>query len=211
MAKTNGAREGSRRRRSVVVPDLVGGLLIIGVGAVFAINALQFEVIGEGGRLAPGAMPFFSGILLALTGVGVIVKGVFPTAEEAEKDEIRSGEDPQDRSTAATDGSVSDETDAKDADDDDQGIDPSELTPSADPDLKTGRSLLVLAAAAVATWLAPRIGFLLAFAVMIVGLLVLHEREKLWKAVLVAAGAYLFAWLLFVNFLNIPIPEMPFF
>jgi hypothetical protein len=209
MAETNGARQGSGRRRSVVVPDLVGGLLIIGVGAVFAINALQFEVVGEGGRLAPGAMPFFSGILLALTGVGVIVKGVFPTAEEAAKDEIRSGEEPRDPSTAATDGPVSDGTD--DADADDEGIDPAELASSVDPELKTGRSLLVLAAAAVATWLAPRIGFLLAFAVMIVGLLVLLEREKLWKAVLVAAGAYLFAWLLFVNFLNIPIPEMPFF
>jgi hypothetical protein len=70
-----------------------------------------------------------------------------------------------------------------------------------------GRSLLVLAAAAVATFLASRIGFLLAFSLMIAGLLAFLEREKPTRAIAVAVGTFALTWLVFVNFLRIPLPE----
>ena len=196
--------ETTRSGRQIVVADVVGGLLIIVVGLVFVVDSFNYGIMGEGGRLAPGAMPFFSGLFLALTGLGVGVRGVFPpTGATATAESSASSRDDVDASTD------SDEPGASEQDDDE--LDPAELQASADPDLSIGRSVLVLAAATAATWLASRIGFLVAFGLMIIGLLIFLEREAWWKATLVAIGGTAFAWFVFVQFLRIPIPQAPFF
>lgn len=51
-----------------VLPDLVGAMLLVLVGAAFVYGALGFEVFGEGGRIGPGFMPFMAGGLVAAFG-----------------------------------------------------------------------------------------------------------------------------------------------
>jgi putative tricarboxylic transport membrane protein len=195
-------RGSSDSGRGFVLADVVGGVLIILVGAFFAIYSLQYGVLGEAGRLEPGAMPVFSGLALALCGVGVVVSafrtGTVSAAEDA-VDTVPGG-------ASQPDGSSGTETEADAEADVDVEV---EFEASAEPEARVGRALVVLAAATVATYLASRIGFLAAFGLMIIGLLVGVERERVWKALAVAAGAMVFTYLLFVQFLRIPVPEGP--
>ena len=193
-----GAPESTRLSSRMNVADVVGGGLIILVGAFFFINALEFGVFGAGGRLAPGAMPFFSGVFLSLCGLGIAVNGLLkPGAAEGEVP--AQGSEPAD---ASTDAEV-DASAATDADIDDT----SEEMIGSEANERVGKSLIVLAAATAATWFASRIGFLLAFALMVFGLLTVLERERMWRAAIVAVGTFAFAWFVFDFFLNIPLPE----
>ena len=204
-----GEVEPPRTKRGVNVADVVGGGLIIAVGAFFFINALSFGVFGEGGRLAPGAMPFFSGVFLALCGLAIAINGLRDSeAVESTDAEVGTGDLDNDRDRVETD------DDGRGPDEIDDGghdraatEDEDEESHGSEVEERVGRSLAVLGIAAMATWFASRIGFLLAFALMVFGLLVALERERVWRAALVAGATFAFAWVVFDFFLNIPLPE----
>src|SRR5690554_5757663 len=58
------------------IGEIVGGLLLTALGVVWAVTSIDYGVIGDGGRLAPGTVPFGAGVVLALCGVAICVKGV---------------------------------------------------------------------------------------------------------------------------------------
>src|SRR5690606_5831442 len=63
-----------RARESI--GEIIGGVLLTALGAVWAVTSIGYGLIGEGGRLAPGTVPFGAGVILALCGIAIAVKGV---------------------------------------------------------------------------------------------------------------------------------------
>lgn len=221
MAKSSGSD------RNYVLADVVGGLIIIAVGAAFIVNSLQFGILGEEGRLAPGAMPFFSGLALALCGLGVAANAFSSASrrQEAARERKAEANDPAHEESSVEHNGAHD-TDAgapipaasttetsQRVDGDAQSstprdeTDPDDAVPDEVVEPGMGKAMIVLASAVVATWLASRIGFLLAFALVPLGLWIGLEREHPLKAALITAGVIAFMYLLFVRFLSIPVPE----
>jgi len=67
-------------------PDLIGAGLLMALGAAFAAGATGYEILGEGGRIAPGFMPFVTGVLMAVFGAMVGVEALLRTPREREDD-----------------------------------------------------------------------------------------------------------------------------
>ena len=200
---TTGKRTGIARK--VSVPDIIGSLMIIGVGLFFAIGALDFGVLGEGGRLAPGGMPFFAGAVLALFGAGVLVTSLFAGGSA----ETTSAEPPDD--TQVSDGRKEEEEAAIAASTPSEESTPETALPVVEEIDRPSRSILVWVLTTLAALSGLYIGFLVGFALLIVAVLVGMERERLWLALVVAVSAAGIAHFVFVSFLGIPLPDGIFF
>jgi hypothetical protein len=66
--------------------------------------------------------------------------------------------------------------------------------------------MLVFVLVLIAILLAPVIGFWLSFGLLLLVLITLLEREKLRFGLLFGVGGPVFAWIIFVQILNIPAP-----
>lgn len=55
--------------------DFFSGLMFVAVGSAFAVGAQNYEV-GEAARMGPGYFPTMLGILLALLGLGILVRSL---------------------------------------------------------------------------------------------------------------------------------------
>lgn len=55
--------------------DFFSGLMFVAVGSAFAVGAQNYEV-GEAARMGPGYFPIMLGILLALLGLGILVRSL---------------------------------------------------------------------------------------------------------------------------------------
>ena len=73
------------------VPDLIGGGLLVAVGAAFAIGATQYGLFGEGGRIGPGFMPFAAGTLLIVFGTMIAAEGALRSRRPSRPVGERSG------------------------------------------------------------------------------------------------------------------------
>ncbi|QYJ16466.1 hypothetical protein Rxycam_02299 [Rubrobacter xylanophilus DSM 9941] len=141
-------------------PDLVGGVLLAGLGAALAAGATGYQVVTGEGRLGPGFMPFVVGLLLAVFGGMVCVQALWGGRGSGEAGESAGG-----RSVA-----------------------------------------VVFALTLLAILLAPVIGFLPAFGLLIFALVRFVEGEGWVVAAVLGAGAAAAAWAVFVLFLQIPLP-----
>ena len=161
------------------VPDLIGGGLLVAVGAAFAIGATQYGLFGEGGRIGPGFMPFAAGTLLIVFGTMIAAEGVLRSRRPSHPVGERSGyavgggtapagggeEGAQDRSVAVAFG-------------------------------------LML----VTILLVPVLGFLVSFGLLILALVTFVEREGWLRGILFSVGSVAVTWLAFVEFFKIPLP-----
>lgn len=177
------------------IADIIGGVLLAAVGLLFVVETWEFGILRDGGRLDAGAMPIFTGSFLALCGVMIALvglKGIVGARSAASKVAITSA------TSAAAPSEVDGPADTEDADDDSNGTG------------TTAKAMVVLAMSVGAIWLAPRIGFVLAFAILLFVLWVWLEGVKPLKALILTAAVILFTHLLFVQFLRIPLPRTPF-
>lgn len=67
--------------------------------------------------------------------------------------------------------------------------------------------LVVFALSLAAILLAPILGFLFSFALLVLVLTIIVERQKWWKGVLVSLVGTAVVWVVFIFLLNIPVPE----
>lgn len=67
------------------MPDIVGTVLLVGIGGAFAVGGAGYGIFGEGGRIGPGFMPFMTGILVAVFGA-MIGLGLFIRSRRTEGD-----------------------------------------------------------------------------------------------------------------------------
>lgn len=183
-------RQQRLKSQTDAIADVIGGMVLTAVGLLFVAGTWQFGVLRDGGRLDAGAMPVLTGSLLAFCGVSIALLGA------------RSLMGARTATIAAAAHFVEPGVDrAGDAMDNNDYL------------AGTGtiaKAMLVLALSAGAVWLAPRIGFLLAFSVLLYVLWVWLEGVRPLKALILTGGVILFTHLLFVQFLRIPLPRTPF-
>lgn len=153
-------------------PDLVGAVLLVVLGAAFAVGAASgFPLMGEGGRIGSGFMPFVAGVLLvvfaAMVGVEVLLRRRPEGADApAEEPGGESGEEEGSRYTVG----------------------------------------VVFGLTLVAVLLIPVLGFLLSFGLLVFALVRFVERGGWLFGVGMGVGAVVVTWLVFVLFLQIPLP-----
>lgn len=82
-------------------PDLIGAGLLTVLGVAFAVGATSLDIFGEGGRIAPGFMPFITGSLLAVFGLMVGVEALLSAPREQEEDDEHPEDEEGSRRTVA--------------------------------------------------------------------------------------------------------------
>ncbi len=200
----------ARKHRSKLeldgIADIIGGGLLAAVGLLFVFGTWEFGILRDSGRLDAGAMPVFTGSFLAICGGMIMLvglKSVVGARSAASKATIASAASSASAAspsgTDAQDDATETEQDSG-ADDGGDGEGPG----------TTAKAMVVLAMSVGAIWLAPRIGFLLAFAILLFVLWVWLEGVKPLKALMLTAAVIFFTHLLFVQFLRIPLPRTPF-
>lgn len=190
------------------IGEIVMGVILIVIGIVWAVGAGGYGLLGEGGRLAPGTLPFVCGVALAITGIFITAKTLFgarivsdPDHELDESEAIVTTESGAENPAPDLGSSVSTRTTV-----------PTQLSraariralPAANP---VAAVLLFLA---VGLLLMPLLGFAISFALVIVAILRFVEKQALRTSVLVGLVTSLFGFLLFEVLFNLPLPE-PFF
>ncbi|EAR25859.1 hypothetical protein A20C1_08263 [marine actinobacterium PHSC20C1] len=188
--------------------EIVIGTILIAIGTVWAVGAGGYGLLGEGGRLAPGTLPFACGVALAITGVFITAKTLFgaridsdPDHELDESEAIATAESGAEQSAPDLGSGASDKTPVLTRLSTAARI---RALPAAYP---VGTVLLFLA---VGLLLMPLLGFAISFALVIVAILRFVEKQALRTALLVGVVTSLFGFLLFEVLFNLPLPE-PFF
>jgi putative tricarboxylic transport membrane protein len=178
------------------IGDLVGGLVLIPLGVVWAITSAGYGVIGEGGRLAPGTVPFVAGVILAICGVAIAAKGVIASRLTVGQVERETEHDGAEAAEIAPAPSVASETESVTS-----GL---RAFPRAHPVLSV--YLIVV----LGVLMMPVAGFSIAFSLAIFAILRFVERQRVLLAVAIAVTTALFGFVLFEVVFNLPLPE-PFF
>lgn len=172
--------------------DLLFSAALVVLGLAVAVGAVGYNLVGNGGRIAPGFTPFVAG--LALTGFAAWAFAetrarsrrtvAAPARQQPQSGPSRGAEEPVEEPADTTRGPIG---------------------PSTAVNAER-RAVLVFALLLATIALTFVTGFLLAFGLLILTLLWYVEREKPWLAVLVSVAAVLVAWLVFVQFLQVPLP-----
>lgn len=179
--------------RNASASDLVGGALLLLLGAGFAIGGVEYGIRTSEGQLLPGAMPFLSGILLAVFGAGVAITGLRkrpadppPTSDQAPATgRPGSGDAVEQTADAAGEGAA--------------GAEP------RSPLLRVFALLALTGGAIVAiTWFDAYI----TLAVLVFLVLTVFERVPAWTAAAVSAGVIATCHVVFSVLLNIPLPSI---
>lgn len=164
------------------VPDFIGSGLLALLGAAFVAGSLRFEVVRESGEIGPGFMPFVSGVLLVVFGAMVGVRTWW---------RVRLVRGPHQRGAS------------RDAESEDLAW-PEDADSQEDRWRYSVGPVFVLLTVAIV--LIPVLGFLVSFGLLIFALVRFVEQERTLFATLLAAGTVVAAWLIFVRFLEIPLP-----
>lgn len=153
-------------------PDLIGAVLLVALGAAFAVGAASgFPLMGEGGRIGSGFMPFVAGVLLvvfaAMAGGEVLLRRRPEGAGEVENE------------------------------------------PGGESDEEEGsryKVAVVFGLTLLAVLLIPVLGFLVSFGLLVFTLVRFVERGGWLLGAGMGVGAAVITWLVFVLFLQIPLP-----
>lgn len=177
--------------RSGFFADLIGAALLIAVGSTMAIMSLDYDLLGRNGLIRPGFMPFLAGGFMALFGVAVGVSALRQRWAYAKAREIASTTEPSTSTPAAGESEPVVRTEDE-----------------AGTDGRFNKRVAIVFGLTLATILAaPVLGFILAFGLLILVLLVVIEREPLWIGVVISGVASFATWLVFVYWLRIPLPS----
>jgi hypothetical protein len=177
------------------IGEIVGGLLLTALGVVWAVTSIGYGLIGDGGRLAPGTVPFGAGVILAVCGFAIAVKGtVAGLAPAGDREAENIGEAEAVQSAPAS---------------------PAPVGPQSRVDRLRGKLqghpvLSVYAMVTAGVLIMPVVGFSAAFALAIFSILWLVERQRVWLAMAIAVVTAVFGYVLFEVVFNLPLPE-PFF
>lgn len=177
--------------------EIVGGLALAALGVVWAVTSTEYGLVSDA-RLAPGAVPFAAGALLALCGLALAAKGVVVSVKTGEpmlqrvsatEREVESTEvDPTSRSVAGETSML-------------QRV-------SAIPRKYPVLSVYLIVVLAMASM--PLVGFAVAFAVAIFAIMLFVERQRMALSAIVAVGTAAAGYVLFEVVFNLPLPA-PFF
>lgn len=188
------------------IGEIVMGTILIVIGVVWAVGAGGYGLLGDGGRLAPGTLPFACGVALALTGVFITAKTVFGARKVSQADSelnefeaIAATESGTGQPAPDLGGSVSTKT-----------IPPTQLSQAARiralPATNPVAAVLLFLAAGLL--LMPVLGFAISIALVIVAILRFVEKQALRTSLMAGAITSLLGFLLFEVLFNLPLPEL---
>ncbi len=161
-------------------PDFIGAGLLAALGVALALGSVQYEIFNEEGRVGPGFMPFGAGVLLALFAVMIGIEAWRRRARAS-----LATEEPGDPGDGAREQAAEPE---------DEG--------------SSNRTVaLIFGLTLAAILLIPVLGFLLSFGLLVFVLVTFVERGSLLLGVVLSIVAVAFTWLVFVLFLQIPLPQ----
>ncbi len=160
-------------------PDLLGAALLVMIGGAFIFGSLGLEVINQQGRIAPGFMPFATGLLLAVFGAMVGAQALLRSRRPHEEEAPQSA---QAQSAQAESG--------------DGGVEEGSRYTVA----------IVFGLTLAAILLIPLLGFLVSFGALVFVLVKFIEKGSLFIATLLGIGSAAITWAVFVLFLRIPLP-----
>lgn len=171
------------------IQRFVPNAVIIALGIAAAAMGAGYGVLGDDGRVGPGFLPTAAGALMAFfAAVNVLTSGR--------------------KQTATLDSVVEEQI---------PGIDYGEASPGADsgdPDIhgrtqrQRDRMLWTVIGIVLATVvLVPLLGFMLAFAAMLLVIAVVVERRKILPSVMVSVLTLAATYAIFVLFLRVPLPQ----
>ncbi len=169
---------------------LVATSILTLVGLAAAIVGATYGVFGDDGRMGPGFLPVLTASVVAICGgIDILFR-------------LRARRRPASAGVAAPAGEAESADDLVTAE-----------TPVDDLDIfgrsarqRTRMLWVVLGIVTVALLLVPIIGFLPAFAIVLVGCSFFVERRKLLPSLLVSGIALAAAYLIFGVFLRVPLP-----
>lgn len=159
-------------------PDFIGAGLLAALGVALALGSVQYGIFNEEGRIGPGFMPFGAGVLLALFAVMIGVEAWRRRARASRATEEPGEDGAREQAVEPEDGEAQNRTVA-----------------------------LVFGLTLAAILLVPVLGFLLSFGLLVFVLVTFVERGGLLLGVALGVCAVAFAWLVFVWFLQIPLPQ----
>ncbi|GAB3559389.1 tripartite tricarboxylate transporter TctB family protein [Spelaeicoccus albus] len=192
---------------SVSKPDLIGACITIAIGAFVAAWSPTYG-LRTGQVIGPGFVPFAFGVAMAVFGIAAVVGAVIRARREAMADRPAAAERASSGAVVeAPDGGAASEireASAADADGVRIGGDAEESTA---PTWRKAGIVFIVALAAVA--LTPVLGIAVAFGLAAVAMLCFIDRERWWLSIIVSAGVMILLYLLFADFLKIPIPIGP--
>ena len=180
--------------------EVVAFALLTLIGVMFVASSFGYGVLLEGGRVGPGFLPLVLGVLLILlSGVQLLGRLRAPVPEPAEhhhhyyparETPVAGAHDMLDRQH--------------------------EEHPELDVDIM-GRTAsyrirqlwMVVAAIAVTIAVVPYLGFLIAFAALILFISIVVEGRRIIPALLITLSAIGVVYGVFVAFLNVPLPGGP--
>lgn len=176
------------------IPDLIGAIVLMALGTVFTVGAVDYDLFVEGGRIGPGFMPAVAGVLMIVFGVLIGVEALLQTRPDGEE-----GQRPEDDDRGITD-EQSDRPDTEATDNRERAaVDGEGEIPSRSVFLLFGLTL-------VALLLTPILGFFVSFGLLILSLVTFVEQAKLVSGIILSVSATAGAWLVFEWFLQIPLP-----
>jgi hypothetical protein len=151
------------------------------LGAAFAVGSTSYELFGQGGRIGPGVLPFGAGILLIVFG-GVVGGGALWRF-------VRSPE-------------MIEEQEPKETEEDDK------REQDAGAGEESSRTVAYLFGLMLVTILfVPILGFPLSFGLLVFTITTVIERESILLGLMLSIGGVVAMWLLFIQFLQVPLPQ----
>jgi hypothetical protein len=164
--------------------------VIIALGLAAAVTGAGYGFLGEDGRIGPGFLPAIAGALMAVFAVvNVVTSGRKPSAtlESVVEDQI-PGLDHAESSELTADGG--------------------DLDIYGRTQRQRDRMLWTVIGIMLATvLLVPLLGFMLAFAAMLVVVAVVVERRKILPSIAVSVVTLAATYAVFVLFLRVPLPQ----
>lgn len=189
------------------IGDILSGLILFLIGLIWAIGAESYGLLGEGGRIAPGTVPFACGTALAFTGMVITIQASRSSSRQkgggSELDQpgnaAAAGTRVENASSVTAKGTVATLTDDK---------------PKLSMRMRTWMSrnsvFTVFAVLTAGLLLMPILGFFISFGLLIFVILRYVEQQSIRISVFVGAITAFLGFILFEVFFNLPLPE-PFF
>ncbi|MGB3910210.1 MAG: tripartite tricarboxylate transporter TctB family protein [Pseudolysinimonas sp.] len=169
---------------------LVATSILTLVGVAAAIVGATYGVFGDDGRVGPGFLPTLTASVVAVCGGIDVVFRLRARRRSASADAAVLADEIPPAEPDATDDAVVDDLDIF----------------GRSGRQRTRMLFAVLGIVMVALLLVPIIGFLPAFAIVLVGCSFFVERRKLLPSLLVSGTALVAAYLIFGVFLRVPLP-----
>ena len=177
--------------------EVIAFALLVLIGIMFVASSFGYGVLQERGRIGPGFLPLVLGILLILLSGAQLLARLRAAAEPTEHHHHRAPDTPLSGAHEMLERQHEEHAE--------MGVD----IMGRSARYRVRQLWMVVAAIAVTIAVVPYLGFLLAFAALILFISIVVEGRRIIPALLITLSAIAVVYGVFVAFLNVPLPSGP--